>query len=247
MINIKNLSLSYGEENALSDINLKIPKNTTCAIIGPSGCGKTTLLYLLAGLLSSEKGEILINGIDQKGIRKDTGVILQDYGLLPWKTVWNNISLGLKVRKFNKDDIFSRVNSIMEELGISELEGKYPAQLSGGQKQRVAIARTLVTDPDLLLLDEATSALDAMTKEHIQNIILKIYKKRPITLVFVTHSSEEAVFLGQKIVIMGRAKIKKVIDNPFFGMEELRKKIDFYNLCLEVRNWLEDGEQNENS
>lgn len=243
MLQIKDLNFSHGNEKVLKNINIDIPKNTTCAIIGPSGCGKTTLLYLLAGLLSIEDGEILVNGIEQQGNRKETGVILQDYGLLPWKTVWNNIALGLIVRKVSQDEVKTKVNSIMNELGILELKTKYPAQLSGGQKQRVAIARTLVTDPDLLLLDEATSALDAMTKEYIQNIILQVYKKKPITLVFVTHSIEEAVFLGQKIVIMEKTQIKKIIDNPLFGIEGLRKKIDYYNLCLEVRKWLEDGEK----
>ncbi|MTI46944.1 ATP-binding cassette domain-containing protein [Sporosalibacterium faouarense] len=242
MIQIKNLDFSHGDEKVLNNINIDIEKNTTCAIIGPSGCGKTTLLYLLAGLLSINRGEILINGEEWNNCRRETGVILQNYGLLPWKTVWNNVSLGLKVRGLSKKEIEYKVSSILNELKITDLKDKYPTQLSGGQKQRVAIARTLVTNPDLLLLDEATSALDAMTKEHIQNLILDVYKKRSMTLVFVTHSIEEAVFLGQKIIIMEKTKIKKVIDNPYFGAEELRKKIDYYNLCLEVRKWLEDGE-----
>ena len=244
MIEIKNLNFSYGDENILYDINLKVSKNTTCAVIGPSGCGKTTLLYTLAGLLNDNEGDILINGKRQEGNRKETGVILQDYGLLPWKTVWNNVALGLKARRINKLEINKRVKEILEELNILDLKNKYPMQLSGGQKQRVAIARTLVINPDILLLDEATSALDAMTKEHIQNLILKLYKKNPTTILFVTHSIEEAVFLGQKIVIMEKSKIKKIIDNPYFGDENIRSKMDYYKICLEVRKWLEEGEFN---
>ena len=241
MIDIRKLCFSYDRDQALEDINLNIPKNTTCAVIGPSGCGKTTLLYILAGLLHISEGEVLINKEKLRGCRKDTGVILQDYGLLPWKTVWSNVALGLKVRGHDPKEINFRVKEILTELNILELKDKYPTQLSGGQKQRVTIGRTLVTKPDLLLLDEATAALDAITKEHIQNLLLKLYMKRPITMVFVTHSIEEAVFLGQKIVVMDKTKIKKVIDNPYFGDTEIRWKMDYYNICLEVRRWLEEG------
>ncbi|HHY77035.1 MAG TPA: ABC transporter ATP-binding protein [Clostridiales bacterium] len=247
MIQIKGLNYSYGSDIALCNINLDIEENTTCAIIGPSGCGKTTLLYLLAGFIDYTEGEIYIKNEKVKGSRKETGIILQDYSLLPWKTVWDNVALGLKVRGISKDEIEKEVDKILYELDIHELKKKYPAQLSGGQKQRVSIARTLIIKPDLLLLDEFTSALDAMTKENIQNLILNIYKKKPVTIVFVTHSIEEAVFLGQKIVIMEKAKIKKIIDNPYFGDVEIRSKIDYYNICLEVRRWLGEGTTNENS
>ncbi|WP_372997582.1 ABC transporter ATP-binding protein [Lutispora sp.] len=246
MIQVRNLNYAYSSDVALSNINLDIKQNTTCAIIGPSGCGKTTLLYLLAGFIDYNEGEIYIKNEKVKGSRRETGVILQDYGLLPWKTVWNNIALGLKVRGTAKEQINKEVDEILRELDIQDLKNKYPAQLSGGQKQRVTIARTLVIKPDLLLLDEFTSALDAMTKENIQNLILSIYKKRPVTIVFVTHSIEEAVFLGQKIVIMEKARIKKIIDNPYFGDGEIRSRIDYYNICLEVRRWLEEGKTYEN-
>ena len=238
MIQVRGLKIKYGNETALSNINLYIPKNSTCAIIGPSGCGKTTLLYALAGLIHPQSGQVLINGEELKAVRRKTGLILQDMGLLPWKKVWNNVALGLKVRGLDKEVIVSKVNSILDELDMLAHKDKYPSQLSGGQKQRVAIARTLVTEPDLLLLDEASSALDEITKEHIQNLILKIYKKNPVTLVMVTHSIEEAVFLGQKIIIMGRGKIEHQIENPCFGDENNRLNSDFYNTCLEVRKRL---------
>ncbi len=242
MIEIKDLCFSYGSEAALKNINLNIEKNTTCAIIGPSGCGKTTLLYIMAGLLSSTSGKVIIDGEELKDIRKSTGIILQNTGLLPWKSVWNNASLGLKARGLNKTIIDKKVSSILEALGILEHKNKFPEQLSGGQKQRAAIARTLVTEPDLLLLDEASSALDAITKEYIQNLILDIYKKKNMTMVLVTHSIEEAVFLGQKIVVMERAAVKHIIDNPYFGDENIRSKPEYFNICLEVRKWLyEEG------
>ncbi len=242
MIGISNLQVSYGSERAIENINLQVERNSTCAIIGPSGCGKTTLLYAMAGLIAPGAGSICINGEKLSGIRRSTGIILQDYGLFPWKSVWDNVALGLQVRCETKEKINENVNSILEVLGISALSGKYPAELSGGQKQRVAIGRTLATKPDLLLMDEPSSALDAITKEHIQNLVLKLYKSDPVTMVIVTHSIEEAVFLGQKIIVMGKAKIKHVLENPYFGDEGLRSRMEYYSVCLEVRKWMDKDE-----
>lgn len=242
MIEINNLQVTYGNEKAVDDITLRIGRNTTCAIIGPSGCGKTTMLYAMAGLTAPDKGSIRINGEELSGIRRDTGIILQDYGLFPWKNVWDNVALGLTVRGEDKEKIAEEVNSILKILGISSLSGKYPAELSGGEKQRVAIGRTLALKPDLLLMDEPSSALDAITKEHLQNLILKLYKSNPLTMVMVTHSIEEAVFLGQKIIVMGKARIRKVLENPYFGDEELRSRMEYYSVCLEVRKWMDKDE-----
>jgi len=240
MIEIKDLHISYGNEVALDKVNLNIEKNASYAILGPSGCGKTTLLYSIAGLIKANKGTIFINGKKLNGIRQNTGVILQNYGLLPWKTVWNNVLFTLLARRVNKSTAYSRTEDLLKDLGIYEYKDKYPSELSGGQKQRVAIARTLALEPDLLLMDEPSSALDAMTKEHIQNIILNIYKQKPTTLIIVTHSIEEAAFLGQKIAIMGKANIIQIIDNPYFGKDNLRENIDFYRFCLEVRKWIRE-------
>jgi NitT/TauT family transport system ATP-binding protein len=242
MIEINNLHVSYGSEKAVEDISLQVERNTTCAIIGPSGCGKTTLLYAMAGLISPNAGEISINGEKLSGIRKSTGIILQDYGLFPWKSVWNNVALGLQVRGEDKAKTEETVGAILEVLGISSLGSKFPTELSGGQKQRVAIGRTLALKPDLLLMDEPSSALDAITKEHIQNLIVKLYKSNPVTMVIVTHSIEEAVFLGQKIIVMGKGKIKHVLENPYFGDEELRSRMEYYSVCLEVRKWMDKDE-----
>lgn len=242
MISIRNLSVNYGSETALKSIDLDIPRNKTFAIIGPSGCGKTTLLYTMAGIIMPSFGKVMISDAEIKSARKETGVILQNGGLLPWKTAWDNIALGLKARKLDKSVINRKVSSILEELDILEYKNKFPAQLSGGQKQRVAIARTLVIEPDLLLMDEASSSLDAINREHLQNLILKLYIKNPATMVIVTHSIEEAVFLGQTIVIMERASIKHIIENPYFGDEDIRFKPDYYKICLEVRKWLSKEE-----
>ncbi len=194
----------------------------------------------MAGLIAPSVGEVFIDGVEQETTRRETGVILQNGGLLPWKTAWENISLGLEARKYDKTIVDQKVSAILEELGILEHKNKYPAWISGGQKQRVAIARALVIEPDLLLMDEASSSLDAITREYIQNLLLKLYKKNPITMVLVTHSIEEAVFLGQTIIVMKQASIKHIIDNPYFGDEEIRSKPAYYDVCNEVRRWLKD-------
>lgn len=243
MIEVNNLSFNYGKEEVLKNIELNIAENSTCAIIGPSGCGKTTLLYILAGLLSNYNGIVKIDKKELSGIRKETGLILQNGGLLPWKTVYENTALGLKARGISNTEVESKVNSILKELNIVEFKNKFPSQLSGGQKQRAAIARTLVLKPDLLLLDEASSALDAINREHLQDLILNIYKERKITLVMVTHSIEEAVFLGQKIVVMERGCIKNIIDNPYFGDENIRFSPNYYKICLEVRKQLNESDK----
>ncbi len=245
MINLNNLSVSYGSETAIDKINLEISRDTTVAIIGPSGCGKTTLLYAVAGLIEPSTGSVLIDGEEILTVRKNTGVILQNSGLLPWKTGWENVALGLKARRLSKGVIQEKVNEIISELGLTDHQFKYPSQLSGGQKQRFAIARTLVLEPDVLLLDEASSSLDAINRENIQNLILKLYKKQLSTLIMVTHSIEEAVFLGQTIVVMKRAGIRKVIQNPYFGDDDIRSKPEYYHICHEVRTWLESMEAGE--
>ncbi len=241
MIDIEGLYFNYDNEAVLKGLDLHIDARSTCAIIGPSGCGKTTLLYCLAGLLKPSGGRVLINGEEVKGIRRKTGVILQTNGLLPWKRAWGNTALGMKARGCDKAEIQKRVSDALKELDMLSHKDKFPAQLSGGQRQRVAIARTLVTEPDLLLLDEATAALDAITKEHLQNLLLRIYYQYPITMVLVTHNIEEAVFLGQSIVIMGEGRIRHRIENPCFGDKDIRSKPEFYSICAEVRKRLAEG------
>ncbi|MDF2594477.1 MAG: transporter related protein [Clostridia bacterium] len=255
MIHIKSLGYSYGNEEVLKDVHLNIPEKTTCAVIGPSGCGKTTLLYILAGLLKGYKGEVYVSGKPLAGVRKETGIILQDGGLLPWKTVGENIALGiyakrrtkmpasLQVRKEDKKVMQEKIDDVLCELDIKAHCDKFPSQLSGGQKQRAAIARALVTDSDLLLFDEISSALDAVTKEKIQELILKLQQKNGLTLMMITHSIEEAIFLGQQIVIMEKSKIKQIIENPYYGKRMLYSDKAYYELYQVVRTSLYEGDK----
>ncbi|WP_300381610.1 ABC transporter ATP-binding protein [Clostridium sp.] len=232
MIDILDLTVRYGDEIAIDDISLSIEKGKNYAIIGKSGCGKTTLLYTIAGLISNYQGKLEIRG--------ETSLILQNLGLFDWFTVYNNVELGLNSLKLSKKEKEKLVLDILKELDLLEYKNKYPKELSGGQKQRVAIARTLIKNPEILLLDEATSALDSINKEKIQEIILDIQKKRNSTLILVTHSIEEAVFLGQEIIVMKDGKIDSIIKNKYFGDKDIRTKYEYLDVCNEVRGKLYD-------
>lgn len=247
MIKVKGLEVSYKNKNthvlALSNVTFDLPGGQTCAIIGPSGCGKSTLLYVLAGLLKHTAGEITINGEPVKPKRRETALILQDYGLLPWKTALQNTTLGLEIRGVARQESLVAAREAMIELGIWEFRDRYPAQLSGGQRQRVAIARSLTLRPDLFLMDEPFSSLDALTREGLQNTLLDFWKKKKATMVLVTHNIEEAVFLGQKILIFsaGPGRILHIVENKEVGEPEYRKKPLFYDRCSRVREIIERG------
>lgn len=238
MIEIRDLEVAYERDVALTQLNMTVPAQSTCAVIGSSGCGKTTLLYALAGLIKPKAGSITIQGVAVDGIRKSTGLVLQDYGLLPWKTVRDNLAFPLRARGYDAAQTNERVGAMLEELGLENLGHRLPGELSGGQKQRVAIGRTLVLEPDVLLMDEASSALDAMTKEVIQNLVLRLHRERRFTLVLVTHNIEEAVFLGQRILVMADGRVTEEIDNPYFGETDFRDHSTFFEMTLEIRRRL---------
>ena len=220
------------------------------AVIGPSGCGKTTLLYLLAGLRMPTAGRVLVDGQPLTRPRPSSGLILQDYGLLPWATVRQNAALGLRIRNFYGPDGThaprnyhpeADVTPWLARLGLSELADKYPSQLSGGQRQRTAIARTLALRPDLLLMDEPFSSLDAPTRENLQSLTLELQAEQGLTLVIVTHAIEEAAFIGRKILLLTQPPNTQpvIIDNPQAGKEDTRDSIGYQALCRELRGRLE--------
>lgn len=212
------------------------------AVIGPSGCGKTTLLYLLAGLRRPRGGRIVIDGEPLRGPRPATGLILQDYGLLPWMTARDNVSLGLRIRGGQpRSQQLALADLWLERLGLTEAAGRYPAELSGGQRQRVAIARTLALDPDLLLMDEPFSSLDALTREDLQDLVLSLGVEGRATTVLVTHNIEEAVYLARRILVLSLPPIAeaRVIDNPDGGRLGYRREPSYYAKCDEVRGEIE--------
>jgi NitT/TauT family transport system ATP-binding protein len=243
MIHVDSVTFAYPHAVSLfEDYSLTISRGETWAILGPSGCGKTSLLYLLAGLNQPTAGQICIEGEILKRPRPRSGLILQDYGLLPWSTVLQNVELGLRVRNFYGEDgkhtpvNFQPANTVsywLERLGIAEVENKFPSQISGGQRQRTAIARTLALEPDLLLMDEPFSSLDAITRGDLQNLTLSLCAEQQLTLVIVTHAIEEAVALGRKILLLGEApnKIPRIFDNPCAGQDGFRSSPDDHALC----------------
>lgn len=248
MIDVRNICFSYTANGIpiFNDFSWEIQRKEAWTIVGPSGCGKTTLLYMLSGLIKPEKGMIFIEDIPVIRPRPHSGLILQDYGLLPWATVRQNCELGLKIRKlYGADGIHApqelKKNNSKETwlkiLGLEELGDKYPGQLSGGQRQRTAIARTLNLDPDLLLMDEPFSSLDVPTRENLQDLIHDLLIEYGITLILVTHSIEESVYLGKKILILKNPpnEIPTIIDNPEAGTKGYRNSIAFLNYCQKIR------------
>jgi ABC-type nitrate/sulfonate/bicarbonate transport system ATPase subunit len=243
MIHIDSVTFAYPHHGPIfEDFSLSISRGETWAILGPSGCGKTSLLYLLAGLNQPIGGRISIEGELLQRPRPRSGLILQDYGLLPWSTVRQNVELGLRVRKFYGEDgkhtpvNFQPANSVsywLERLGIGEVAEKFPSQISGGQRQRIAIARTLVLEPDLLLMDEPFSSLDAITRGDLQNLTLSLCAEQKLTLVIVTHAIEEAVALGKKILLLGEApsRIPRIFENPCAVQDGYRNSPEYHSLC----------------
>ncbi|HEX3032465.1 MAG TPA: ABC transporter ATP-binding protein [Bacillota bacterium] len=249
MIAIKGVSLTYNQENTrvdvLQEMALDIAAGESWVIIGPSGCGKSSLLFLLAGLMQPTAGLITVGGEPVTRPRAGTALILQDYGLFPWKTVWDNVALGLSIRGIGRAEQEQRVQPILGELGLAEYHHHFPGQLSGGQRQRVAVARAMALSPDLLLMDEPFSSLDALTREGLQNLLLQICREKRLTMVMVTHSIEEAVFLGHKIVVLSPrpAKVIEIIDNSAAGTPDYRATAEFYQCCARVREVLEMGKK----
>lgn len=246
MISIKDLSVAYqgnlGETLALDKINIDIAGGDIYTFIGPSGCGKSTLLYVLSGILTDYSGRVSIDGRGVDPRTQRIGLILQNYGLLPWKTVYQNVMLGRRIKHDTAAlDDYSRY--ILNELGIEDLLQRYPRELSGGQQQRVAIARAFIMKPDLLLMDEPFSALDAITREEMQALFLDIWQRHSVTTVFITHSVDEALYLGRKIVVLSDApgRILDVVDNPCFQLDNLRFRDEYYEMSVRLRNILNKG------
>lgn len=219
MIEIKNVSKSFpknDQEDHLSilhDISLEIRDKEFVSLLGPSGCGKSTLLRMLAGLLEPDEGEVLVDRVPVKKPESSRCMVFQDYVLFPWMSVKNNIALGLKVKKKDKDYIRTKVEWAMELVGLKAFENAYPHQLSGGMQQRVSIARALVMNPEILLMDEPFGALDSFTRMKLQDELVDICKRKDFTTVFVTHDCDEAVYLSDKIVVFSGtpAQVKEVI------------------------------------
>jgi NitT/TauT family transport system ATP-binding protein len=265
MIDFASVSFAYPRQPPIFDsFSWSVAAGETWAVLGPSGCGKTTLLYLLAGLRTPTSGQVRVHGQALTRPHPQTGLILQDYGLLPWATVRQNAALGLAIRGFYGPDgkhapnlqpsnpskspgqalqpstFDSRLSPLMHRLGLADLTDQYPSQLSGGQRQRTAIARTLALSPTLLLMDEPFASLDAPTRESLQNLIYDLCREQNLTLVVVTHAIEEAALLGQNILLLGNPphRAPQIIPNPAAGDPAYRDTPAYRQTCHTLRQAL---------
>ena len=232
-----------GATNALGPFDLEVRSGEAVAVLGPSGCGKSTSLLLASGLLHPTEGSVLVDGAAVSSPRLETGLILQDFGLMPWKTVEQNAGLGLQVRRVPRRERRERTKEALERVGLSEFAGAYPSELSGGMRQRLAMARALACDIDLLLMDEPLSALDALLREEMQNMLKRTWRENGYAQVLVTHSIEEAVFLGQRVVVLSPrpGRIVRVLDNFEMNAEDWRDDPLFFERCRILRETLREG------
>lgn len=247
MITLESLTFRYGAGTPIFDhFYWTAARGEAWAVLGPSGCGKSTLLHLLAGLLQPTEGRVIIDGQPLTRPRPYTGLIIQDYGLLPWATVRENAALGLRIRNFYGPDGTHaprdyrptlEVTPWLARLGLLEVAEQFPGQISGGQRQRTAIARTLALHPDVLLMDEPFSSLDAPTRENLQGLVLDLWREQALTLVMVTHAIEEAAFVGQKILLLGQPPNREavILNNPGAGSPSYRDSEAYQAMCRELR------------
>ncbi len=252
MISIQQLTFGYSLSKPIfTGVDLRFGRGESWAVIGPSGCGKSTLLYLIAGLIRMRQGQILINGKNITRPRPETGLVLQDHGLLPWATVYENVMMGHKIRAFygpdgthcpeagnlTAEEAEEQTCYWLEWLGIMELRDMYLTQLSRGQRQRAAIARTLVLKPDLLLMDEPFSALDAPIREELQGVMNRFHSESGLTSITVTHDIEEAVILGEKILVLSKHnEIAPIVIEGAIGLD--KNSVEFTGRCHELRELL---------
>ena len=224
-----------GETQALKNISFSVHEGEFLSIVGPSGCGKTTLLSMIAGLIKPESGE-LHYADTLKNNPSGIGYMLQHDHLFEWRTIYKNVLLGLELRHKNTKERRKAAIDLLSQYGLYPFRDSYPDELSGGMRQRAALIRTLVCEPELLLLDEPFSALDALTRETLQNLLLKLCQTLKMSMIMVTHNIEEAIFLGQSILIFSRGAAEPVwFDNPHSVGDDIRQTAAFYQSCADVR------------
>ena len=227
------------EVTALRNINLTIEEEEFVVLVGPSGCGKSTLLNIVAGLLSPSSGEIYFEGLEGNK-RPKMSVVFQEVALFPWRTVYENVVFGLEERGASKEEQREKGKYYIDMVGLAGFENAYPKQLSGGMRQRAGIARALAVEPDLLLMDEPFSALDAQTRTIMQEELLSIWNRRRLSTLYVTHNIDEAVFLGDRVIVMSRrpGEIKETIriDLPKLGRKDEKYRHDFDRYSDQIWN-----------
>ncbi|MGE8448913.1 MAG: ABC transporter ATP-binding protein [Comamonas sp.] len=212
MISVQGIAKHYGDFKALERVDLEIEKGEFVVLLGASGCGKSTLLNLVTGFDKPTAGRIVVNGREVNKVDPHCGMVFQQYALFPWLTVIDNVAFGLKMKGIARAERLQVARRFIEMVGLKGFEDKYPNALSGGMRQRVSIARVLANDPDVILLDEPFAALDAMTRQVLQDELLQIYEKSKKTIIFITHSIDEALLLSTRMLIIGARPGRVVTD-----------------------------------
>jgi len=229
---------------ALRGFNLEVGKGEFVSIVGPSGCGKSTFLNLLLGLIKPDSGEMTLGGSPISGPGQERAMVFQEFGLLPWRTVRANVELGLELKGISSPERAQRATELISLVGLKDFERHYPHELSGGMKQRVGLARALATEPEVLLMDEPFAALDAQTRDLMQSELLQIWERTKKTVLFVTHSIEEAAYLSDRVIIMtarpGRAKETLKIQLPRPRDYEMRLTPQFNDIKSRIWDVLKE-------
>lgn len=244
LLKINNMSMNYhsikGETKALENVNFEVEKGDFISILGPSGCGKSTLLNIISGLLEPSSGEALYNGDNIKDHLDKIGYMFQKDHLFEWYTVWENVTLGLKIKKQLNEKTKENVNNLLETYGLSKFKEHYPSELSGGMRQRVALIRTLALKPEILFLDEPFSALDYQSRLLVCDDVYKIIKQEKKTAIMVTHDIAEAISMSQKVIVLTkrpatvRCKIKITFSSDNLTPFEKRKQPEFSSYFNEL-------------
>jgi NitT/TauT family transport system ATP-binding protein len=222
---------------ALDDVSFDVCDGEILTVVGPSGCGKSTLISLIAGLARQEAGTVLVDGVAVKGPGRDRGVVFQELAILPWRTVRGNIGHGLEIAGLRRAEREQIVDHFIHMIGLTGFEERYPHELSGGMKQRVAVARTLAADPKVVLMDEPFASVDAQTRITLQEELLRISMQTQKSVLFITHSVEEAVFLGDRVLVMTRrpGRVKEIVEVPIPRAERKFDALAGDSRYLEVR------------
>jgi NitT/TauT family transport system ATP-binding protein len=244
MIRVRDLSKEFGTvENgtsvlALSNIAFEVRDNEFMTIIGPSGCGKTTLLRIIAGLIPYDQGEVSIDGRAVTGPGPERAVVFQNFALMPWADVLSNVTFGLEIRGVAKDQYHGKAMELIKLVGLEGFERRLPKELSGGMQQRVGLARALAVNPEILLMDEPFGALDEQTRRLLQEQLLHLWEHERKTVVFITHSMDEAVMLGDRVMLMTPrpGRVKEMIDVPL-GRPRWRD-VEKSSAFLEIKDYL---------
>ncbi|SMF16497.1 NitT/TauT family transport system ATP-binding protein [Paenibacillus barengoltzii] len=230
---------------AVKDLNFTVREGEFLTLVGPSGCGKSTLLDMISGLSAPTRGRILMDGEEIIGPGLDRGIVFQQYALFPWKTARGNIEFGLEAKGVPKQERKEQADHFLSLVGLASFGDRYPHELSGGMKQRVAIARSLAFNPDVLLMDEPFAALDAQTRESLQGELLRIWGQTKKTIIFITHGIDEAVYLGERVVVLtpGPGTVRHIVDVPLNSRlddADVRSHPDFVKIRHEVWNLLHE-------